>query len=175
MDADAVAREVVSPGSAGLKAVVDAFGNDVLADDDSLDRKKLGSIVFGDETKRELLNRILHPLIIERQDEQIREWESQDPNGIAVVDAALMIESGGYKRFDKLIVVHCKPEIQLKRLMAREAISRDEALRKISSQMPQAEKLKFADYRIDTSGEFDETRRQTEIVYRELEALVKGK
>jgi dephospho-CoA kinase len=173
MDADAAAREVVSRGSAGLKAVVDAFGADVLADDGSLDRKKLGSIVFGNEAKRELLNRILHPLIIDRQDQQIREWESREPQGIAVVDAALMIESGGYKRFDKLIVVHCQPEIQLERLMAREAISREEALRKISSQMPQEEKLKFADYRIDTSDGFDETRRLTETVYRELQELAR--
>ena len=173
MDADSVAREVVARGSAGLKAVVNAFGVDVLADDGSLDRKKLGSIVFGDEGKRDLLNRILHPLIIERQDQQIREWESQDPNGIAVVDAALMIESGGYRRFDKLIVVHCRPEIQLERLTAREGISREQALRKINSQMSQEEKLKFADYRIDTSDGFEATRHQTDGVYRELKALAK--
>jgi dephospho-CoA kinase len=174
MDADEVAREVVSQTSPGLKAVVNAFGAEVLDANGSLDRKKLGSIVFANQTKRELLNRILHPLIIERQDQQIREWESQDPNGIAVVDAALMIESGGYKRFDKLIVVHCRPEIQLERLMGREGISRDDALRKINSQMPQEEKLKFADYLIDTSDGFDQTRRRAEGVYRELQTLAKG-
>ena len=85
--------------------------------DGSLDRVKLGSIVFADATKRKLLNSILHPYIIAEQDQRLREWEAEDPDGIGVVDAALMIESGGYKRFDKLIVVHCRPEVQLERLM----------------------------------------------------------
>ena len=70
------------------------------------------------------LNSILHPYIIAAQDERLREWEEAKPNGIAVVDAALMIESGGYKRFDKLIVVHCRPDVQLERLMARDGLSR---------------------------------------------------
>src|SRR5882724_2525326 len=105
LDADATAREVVAPGTPGLKAVVDAFGKEILTEEGELDRSKLASIVFADEELRLRLNSILHPFIIAAKDERIREWESQDPNGIAVVDAALMIESGGYRRFDKLIVV----------------------------------------------------------------------
>src|SRR6476659_1248769 len=97
-------------------------------------------------------------------------WEAEDPEGIAIVDAALMIESGGYKRFDKLIVVHCRPEIQLQRLMLRNALSREEAEKRISAQMSQEEKKKFADYLIDTSEGFDDTRRQTEKVYTALTA-----
>src|SRR5881409_2739116 len=119
LDADATAREVVAPGTAGMKAVVDAFGDGILNSDRTLDRAKLGAIVFADETKRRQLNSILHPFIISAQDEQLRAWEKEDPQGIAVVDAALMIESGGYRRFDKLVVVHCRPEVQLERLMAR--------------------------------------------------------
>ncbi|HEX4900590.1 MAG TPA: dephospho-CoA kinase, partial [Pyrinomonadaceae bacterium] len=164
-------REVVVPGSPGLAAVVETFGADVLASDGTLDRKRLGELVFRDEAKRRLLNSILHPFIIERQDQQIRAWESEDPNGIAVVDAALMIESGGYSRFDKLIVVYCRPEIQLQRIMKREGFSLEEAKRRIAAQMSQEEKLKFADFRIDTSGEFDQTRIQVEEVYRELQLL----
>ena len=85
-----------------------------------------------------------------------------------VVDAALLIESGGYKRFDKLIVVHCRPEVQLQRLMRRNKLSREEAEQRIATQMPQEEKKRYADYLIDTSGDFAETRRQTEDVYHAL-------
>ena len=171
LDADQTARQVVEPGAAGLSAVVDAFGEHVLHADGTLDRQKLGALVFADETQRKLLNSILHPYIIAKQDEQLRDWEKADRDGIAVVDAALMIESGGYKRFDKLIVVHCRPDVQLERLISREGISREEAQRRIASQMPQEEKLKFADYSIDTSGGFDSARQRTEEVYKDLRRI----
>jgi dephospho-CoA kinase len=168
IDADAIAREVVAPKTAGLAALVEAFGTEILKSDGTLDRASLGSVVFGDKNKRVLLNSILHPLIIAAQDERLRELDQQNPQGIAVVDAALMIESGGYKRFDKLVVVHCLPEIQLQRLMERDDLSRDEAQQRIDAQMSQAEKMTYADYLIDTSGEFAETRRQTEGIYKVL-------
>ena len=168
LDADRTAREVVMPGSLGLKAVVESFGEEILNADGTLNRKQLGAVVFADESQRQRLNHILHPFIIARQDEILNEWEAKDPHGIGIVDAALMIESGGYKRFDKLIVVHCRPEVQLERLMLRDKLSRDEALRRIESQMPQEEKQKFADYLIDTSDGFDLTRAQTENVYAHL-------
>ena len=171
LDADQTAREVVAAGSEGLRAVVEAFGPEVLREDATLDRARLGAIVFADEKKRLLLNSILHPFIIAAQDERLRQWEAEDPAGIAVVDAALMIESGGYKRFDKLVVVHCRPEIQLERLMARNAISREEAARRINAQMPQGEKMRYADFLIDSSHGFDDTRRRTREVYGELRKL----
>src|SRR5258706_13477283 len=126
-DADHTAREVVEPGSAGVRAVADAFGQEIIREDGTLNREQLGALVFGDEGKRLLLNSILHPYIIARQDELLRQWERQNQNGIAVVDAALMIESGGYKRFDKLIVVHCDPAEQLRRVMTRNNLSREQA------------------------------------------------
>ena len=168
LDADAVAREVVEPGTAGLKAVVEEFGKQVLKPDGSLNRPALGAIVFADDAKRQKLNSILHPFIIARQDEILRQWEKETPDAIAVVDAALMIESGGYKRFDKLIVVHCRPEIQIARLMKRDNVSHEEAERRINAQMPQAEKKKHADYLIDTSAGFESARRQTTAVWQEL-------
>ncbi|HEY6119225.1 MAG TPA: dephospho-CoA kinase, partial [Pyrinomonadaceae bacterium] len=146
LDADQTARDVVAKDSPGLEAVTRAFGSDLLHDDGSLDRKRLGNLIFTDRTKRELLNSILHPHIIALQDEMLRQWERNYPHGIGVIDAALMIESGGYKRFDKLIVVHCKPEVQLQRIMSRNALSREEALRRIDAQLSQEEKKKFADY-----------------------------
>ena len=124
LDADRVARDVVEPGTLGLKRVVEQFGESVLQPDGRLDRPKLGLIVFADEEKRLLLNSIIHPLVFESQNAWLKDVELNDPNGIAIVDAALMIESGGYKRFDKLIVVWCEPELQLQRLMARDGISK---------------------------------------------------
>ncbi|HJU91386.1 MAG TPA: dephospho-CoA kinase [Pyrinomonadaceae bacterium] len=168
LDADQTAREVVLPGAPGLKAVVEAFGEDILNPDGTLNRKQLGAVVFGDENKRQQLNHILHPFIIARQDDILNEWEAKDPQGIGIVDAALMIESGGYRRFDKLIVVHCRPEVQLERLMLRDKLSRDEAQRRIDSQMPQEEKQKYADYLIDSSDGFELTRAQVERVYADL-------
>jgi dephospho-CoA kinase len=171
LDADKTAREVVSLGTPGLKAVSESFGNEILNADGTLDRAKLAAVVFADEPQRLRLNSILHPFIIAEQDRQLSEWQRQDPRGIAVVDAALMIESGGYRRFDKLIVVHCRPEVQLTRLMTREGISQAEAEQRIGAQMPQEEKKKFADFLIDTSDGFDAARKQTEEVFAVLQAL----
>ncbi len=168
IDADQIARDVVKPTSEGLAAVVTYFGETILKDDGTLNRERLGTIVFGDEEKRQKLNSILHPLIIARQDEQVREFERQDPQGIAIIDAALMIESGGYRRLDKLIVVHCSPEIQLQRLMKRDGLSREAAQKRIDAQMPQSEKMKYGDFLIDTSGDFPNTRAQVEAVYAQL-------
>lgn len=161
LDADKTAREVVEPGTPGLAKIVETFGEDVLRMSGELDRGKLGAIVFSDEEKRQLLNSIVHPLVIEEQDKWLNGWGLRDPDGIAIVDAALMIESGGYRRFDSLIVVWCQPAIQLERLIMRDNISAEEASRRIAAQMPQEEKKKFADYLIDTSAGLDDTRRQT--------------
>ena len=168
LDADQTAREVVEPQTPGLGAIVAHFGRDVLTEDGTLDRQRLGELIFADARQRQLLNSILHPFIIARQDEVMREWERSDPQGIGIIDAALMIESGGYKRFNKLIVVHCRPEVQLERLMLRTGLSRGEAERRISSQMSQEEKQIYADYLIDTSDGFESTRQRTVDVHQKL-------
>jgi len=171
LDADQTARDVVAPGSKGLADIVAAFSHEILKPDGSLDREKMGRLVFAAESKRKLLNSIVHPLVIEAQDRWIREIDVQDPRGIAVIDAALMIESGGYVRFDKLIVVWCRPELQLARLTSRNGLSVEAAKQRIDAQMPQDEKKRFADYLIDTSDGFDDARRQTLEVVEELRAL----
>ena len=171
VDADEVARRVVEPGAEGLRAVVGEFGAGVLDAGGRLDRARLGALVFGDARRRERLNAILHPLIIAEQDALLRRWEEEEPRGVGVVDAALMIESGGYRRFDKLVVVHCRPEAQLERLMRRNSLSRVEAERRIAAQMPQEEKLRYADFSVDTSGSFEETRARTEEVFKELHRI----
>ena len=169
IDADEIARQVVAPGSKGLDLVRSTFGPEVLRDNGELDRSKLGSIVFNDAARRAQLNAILHPLIIAAQDERIRAFEAIDPNGVVIIDAALMIESGGYRRLDKLIVVHCRPELQLERLMARDHLARADAERRIAAQMPQAEKMKYADYLIDTSDGFEATSEQVSKVFAMLD------
>ncbi|HEX8141699.1 MAG TPA: dephospho-CoA kinase [Pyrinomonadaceae bacterium] len=171
LDADKTAREVVARGTPGLRSVAESFGPEVLLADGTLDRARLGAIIFADESKRALLNSILHPYIIAAQDEQIGRWQIEDPGGIAVVDAALMIESGGYRRFDKLIVVHCRPEVQVERLMARNGLAREEAERRIAAQMPQEEKMRHADFLIDSSEGFEPTRQQTIAVHEALRRL----
>ncbi|HEY6806060.1 MAG TPA: dephospho-CoA kinase [Pyrinomonadaceae bacterium] len=174
LDADHIAREVVQPGTSGLNSIVERFGEEVLLPDGTLDRKRLGELVFGNELLRSELNALLHPRIIERQDEILSGWEQLDPNGIGIVDAALMIESGGYKRFDKLIVVHCRPEVQLERLMLRNGLTRAEAQLRIDSQMPQEEKQRFADYLIETSDGFESTRQHTIAVYDQLQRVAQS-
>lgn len=167
-DADAIARSVVEPGRPALAAVVRAFGPSVLADDGTLDRAALGEIVFANPERRRELEAILHPPIIAEQDRLIDEVRATSPGAIVIVDAALMIESGGYRRFDELVVVHCAPEIQRERLMARSGLTAEEADRRISAQMPQHEKLKYATIAIDTGGTLDDTRQRTEAAWREL-------
>lgn len=168
LDADQAAREVVRPGTIGLARIVEEFGTGILQPDGTLDRQKLGSIVFADEAKRLRLNAIVHPLVIELQDEWLKQIEQSDKDAIAIVDAALMIESGGYKRFDKLIVVWCRPEIQLERLMLRDGLSEMEAKTRIGSQMPQETKISFADILIDTSGGHESTRKRVKEVFEKL-------
>lgn len=174
LDADQTARAVVAPGTEGLRAVVAEFGAEVLRADGTLDRAKLGGIVFADAEKRARLNAVLHPLIRAAHEEWMNAIEKQDADAIAIIDAALMIESGSYRIFEKLIVVHCRPEMQLARLIKRDKLSPEEAARRIASQMPQEEKQRFADFLIDTSGGFAETRRRTEEIYERLKVLARG-
>ncbi|MEO6049949.1 MAG: dephospho-CoA kinase [Pyrinomonadaceae bacterium] len=168
LDADKTSRDVVEPGSEGLRQIVKEFGSSVLLPNGELDRKKLGAIVFADEEKRTSLNSLVHPLVIEAQNQWIKTYEENDPDGVAVIDAALMIESGGYKRFDKLIVVWCSPTIQLTRLMLRDDLTETDGQKRLNAQMPQEEKKRYADYLVDTSFGFDDTRKQTNEVFQML-------
>lgn len=171
LDADQTARDVVSVGTEGLREIVQRFGDDILLPDGSLDRKKMAGIVFSDEEKRLLLNSIIHPRVFAAQNEWLKNVAAKDPNGIAIIDAALTIESGGYKRFDKLIVVWCESAIQLERLMLRDNLSEADARKRIAAQMPQEEKKRYAQYLIDTSGGLEETRKQVVDVFQELSSI----
>lgn len=171
IDADAVARQVVEPGRPAHREIVAHFGPAILQPDETIDRAKLGAIIFADKAEREKLNAIVHPRVFEAQADWLREVGARDPAAIAVIDAALMIETGSYRRFDKLVVVWCEPQLQLDRLMARNNLSLAEATARIAAQMPSAEKLRFADYSIDTTRGFEDTRRQVEALYATLRDL----
>ena len=170
-DADQTAREVVAPETKGWRLIIERFGSNILLPNNGIDRVKLGAIVFADAAQRQLLNSIVHPLVIEAQDEWLRTLERGNPGSIAIIDAALMIESGGYKRFDKLIVVWCDAETQIERLMARNDLNREAAMQRIQAQMPQEKKKSYADYTIDTSNGFEDTRRQTIEIFERLKVL----
>jgi len=167
-DADKIAHLVMEPGSPAFNDVLHEFGEGVLAADGSIDRKTLGTIVFADEPRRKRLNEIVHPRVIEEQNRLLGDAEARNPNGIAVIDAALMIESGGYKRFDKLIVVYCDRDTQIGRLMRRTGIAREAAEQRLAAQMSSEDKLRYADYRINTEGTFEETRRLVIDVHADL-------
>ncbi|HEY7160537.1 MAG TPA: dephospho-CoA kinase [Acidobacteriota bacterium] len=171
IDADLISRKLVEPGEPSYKRIIKFFGKEILQKDGTLDRKKLGGIIFQDPAKRKILNSILHPSIVREEERMIREAREKGTHQIAIVSAALMIEAGVHKRFKKIIVVHCGRELQIQRIMKREKISRREALQRISSQLSTTEKRKYADYVINTSGPFTQTRKQAVKVYEKLRKL----
>jgi len=166
--ADRAARELMSPGRPAWRAVVRHFGSRILYPDGTINRPRLGQVVFSHQAEREFLNRLIHPLVLARKKRTIRRLEKSGRHKIFVSEAALTIESGFLPFYDKTILAYCPEKIQVQRLMARDGLSRREARKRIRSQMPAAEKLKYADYVIDTSGSLDETERQTECVYGKL-------
>ncbi|MFH1028877.1 MAG: dephospho-CoA kinase [Pseudomonadota bacterium] len=158
IDADQLARQAVLPGSPALTRITGAFGDDVIAVNGTLDRKRLGSLVFGDPVKRRLLEGILHPEIRHLGEERIAKAVAAG-HDLVVYMAPLLIEAGAVDRVDEIWVVTVRPEIQLERLMARDGIGREEAQRIIDSQMPLAQKAAHGRVLIDNSGTPEETRR----------------
>ena len=168
IDADVLAREVVEPGRPAFVATVAEFGREVLHPDGALDRAKLGAIVFADPAKRQRLEAITHPAIRERFAERLAELEARGFDGLVFFDAAVIVESGGYKTLDRLVVVVTDEATEQARLMARDGIGRAEALQKIRSQMPVADKAKLAHYVIDNTGDRAATEAQARAVYAAL-------
>ncbi len=162
IDSDVIARDMVKPGAEALSEIAAALGPDVLAPDGSLDRERVGQIVFGDEAKRRALESILHPRIKAEQDRWLDAREADGGSPVAVVDAALMVESGGWRRFDLLVVVECREEEQLDRILSRGGLKEEAARDRIASQMPLAEKVKCADRVVDNRGNLDELAQEVE-------------
>ncbi len=159
VDADVIAREVVEIGEEAYKNIVAIFGNEILAADGALDRKKLGAIVFTDKEKRLQLNEVVHPAIRKRMVEKVSEWKEQGYQTI-VMDIPLLFESKLTYMVEKIIVVYVDMELQIERLKRRDQFSEQEAIARISSQMPLHEKIELADEVIRNHGTLDETKEQ---------------
>ncbi len=160
IDADQVARQVVEPGTEGLAEVVAAFGPGVLAGD-RLDRAALGAIVFSDPEQRKQLEAITHPRIATAIAHQVMHFANEG-HEVVIVSAALMVESGSYRDYAGMAVVTCPPEQQLKRLLARDPLSAEDAQRRIASQMPQDQKAAHAQVVLDNSGDLEHLRAQVQ-------------
>jgi dephospho-CoA kinase len=168
VDADALAREVVEPGTPAYKQIVVEFGKEVLQPDGRLDRARLGEIVFRDATKRKRLEAITHPAIRARFEKIVADLEREGFDGILIWDASLLIESGGTKNMDRVVVVTTDPATQLRRLMERDGCSEEAARARTASQMPLAIKARYGDYVIDNSGSRAQTETRVREVYRSL-------
>ena len=175
LDADALAREVVMPGQPAYLKIVQEFGQGVVQEDGSLDRKALGAIVFADPARRKRLEEITHPAIGLRQQRILSVLEEEEFEGIVIWDVALLFETGGVARMDRVVVVYTDPDTELARLMTRDAIPEEQARGRMASQMPVAEKAKRAHYVIDNSGERVDTERQVKAVYESLLAELKAR
>lgn len=175
VDADVVARDVVRPGTPALARLARTFGPGVVAADGSLDRARLGALVFADAGRRRLLEGILHPLILSETDRRLEQIGRADPVAVAVVDAALLYEVGREGAFDAVVVVWATPEQQLERLMRREGFDEAEARRRIAAQMPLEEKRRRADFVVDNSGTPEAGRAGAERVFGELRRLAAGR
>jgi dephospho-CoA kinase len=168
VDADALAREVVEPGTPALAQIVAEFGREVLQAEGRLDRARLGEIVFPDPVKRKRLEAITHPAIRARFEKIMADLERAGWDGILIWDAALLVESGGNKKMDRLVVVTTDAATQLRRLMGRDGVSEEAARARTASQMPLAVKARYADYVIDNSGTPQQTEARVREVYRAL-------
>lgn len=172
VDADMVARDVVQPGTFGLNKIIESFGKEYIQEDGTLHRTKLGALVFSDKEALTRIDDIMYPLIREESDRQIQKYHSEG-HYIVGYDAALIFEMGNIRNFYPVIVVHCPQDIQIQRLMARNSLTRDEAMLRILSQMSVEEKLKLANFTIDTSGTIEESVSKTESVIKSLRQMEK--
>jgi dephospho-CoA kinase len=169
--ADELGHQVLMPDGEAYDAVVNEFGNEILDEDRHIIRRKLGLLVWDNPERLAKLNSIVHPAVIAREEQMIAEIGKQDPAAIVVVEAAILVETGSYRRFDRLIVVVCTLEQQVERAMKRSAYSREEVLARLKRQLPLEEKVRVADYVIDTSGAKENTLEQVKTLYESLRSL----
>ena len=177
IQADAISHQLMQPGEAVYQEVVRAFGPGILNPDGTVNRSRLAEAAFGGPGKPsriQELNKIVHPAVVKKQDEWMETIGHRDPKAIAIVEAALILEAGAAKHFDRLLVVTCRPEQRVERWAARTKVdleaARLEVARRMAAQLPDEEKIKAADYVIDNSGSLDETRAKVRALYPKLQA-----
>jgi dephospho-CoA kinase len=152
VDADQIVARLYRPGEAGHDALVRTYGSGILLPDGTIDRRKLADIAFVSDEAAKALNALIHPLVITEQARMMEDAARENGDRIVMVEATLLIESGGKDRFDRIVIVDVDPETQLARAVAR-GMSRDDAARRIAHQLPREERLRYADYVIDNSGD----------------------
>jgi dephospho-CoA kinase len=164
IDADDISRNLANPGQPAYNEIIAAFGKEILQANGHMDRAKVAHLVFSDASKLSTLNKILHPRVVAEEEHQLVEIARTDPNAIAVIEAALLIEAGHHKILQRLIVVWCRPEQQIERLTnpRGRSMSRDDAMQRIAAQMPLDEKRRIATDEIDNSGSLAATQKQVE-------------
>ena len=172
IDADVAARQVVEPGSPGLARIAAAFGDEVLRPDGSLNRERLGEIVFADPGLRGKLNAIVHPLVREWMQEAERAAVQTDGDAIVVHDVPLLAESRGKAGFDAVIVVDVPPDLQLERLVSQRGMAAEQASARMAAQASREQRLAVADIVIDNSGSLDDLDRRVAEVWADLERRV---
>jgi dephospho-CoA kinase len=172
IDADRIARELVQPRAPAWKALVKAFGKEILQEDGSIHRKKLATRIFSNPVERDLLNRTLHPRITREIDRRIKGIGQKDAHAIVVIDAALLVETGYYRNVDKVVVVTSTKKQQIERLRRREEMDQEMARGVIDSQISGEERIKVADIIIRNEGSRKETERKAKEVFEELKMAV---
>lgn len=170
IDADRLVAELYEPGRAGHAALAATYGEQILRANGTIDRARLANIAFSDPAEAKKLNALIHPIVIAETEERL----ARIGEGIAVVEATLMIESGGRHRYDRIVIVDVDPEVQVQRGVAR-GLAREEVLRRIANQIPRGERLRHADYVIDNSGDRGQLERETRRVYELLRADLRAK
>ena len=171
IEADKLGHEVMLPGAEAYDAILREFGPDVLDSEGRISRRKLSGIVWNDPERLEKLSSLVHPPVQVREEIRMAEIARADPRAIVVVEAAILVETGRYKCFDRLIVVTCASEQQMERALERGSYNKEEILARLSRQLPIEEKVRVADYVIDTSGAKEATLGQVRTVYDKLRSL----
>jgi dephospho-CoA kinase len=171
IDADRIAKELVQPRTPAWKALVKAFGKEILQEDGSIHRKKLATRVFSNSVERDLLNRILHPRIKREIDRRIKEISRKSPKAIVVIDAALLVETGYYRDVDKVVVVTATKKQQMERLERRAQMDRQTVRRVLDSQISGKERMRVADIVIRNEGSLEEIEKKARGVLRELKRI----
>jgi dephospho-CoA kinase len=169
LDADEIAHRLVETGGPAYEAVARVFGEEILNPDRSVNRSRLGRIIFSDPERRAALESILHPLIRKEEANLVELLADTGQGRIAVSNAALLIETGFYRDYNRVVVVHCAPEVQLDRIIKRDGLAEDEARSRIAAQMDTKEKLKVAHYAIDTTPGHAATETRARAVFRHLQ------
>ena len=173
--ADQLGHIALQPTGAAYRPTIELFGPEILNRDSTINRKKLGSLVFDSPERLAQLNAIVHPAVFQLEQQMLADYERADPHGIAILEAAILIETGRYTHCDKLIVTACDQETQIVRGMQRDGLSRDAVLARLSRQLSLDEKKRYADFVIDTSGNKENTVKQVQQIFAVLKQLAEVK